>query len=93
MAPPARKVFGARIKAARKDLGLTQEQAAEKARLSLVHYGDIERGSNSPSFEVFLRIAKVLKKNPSWFWEPFDTPLNKQQLKTRIQELAEILAQ
>lgn len=50
----------------RRELGLTQEQAAEKAGLSRSNYAHIERGRNEPSIDQMESIAKALNiKNPS----------------------------
>lgn len=54
----ARKTF----KKARKELGLTQEQVAEKAGISSNYYSMLETGrKDNPSSKVIEKIAKVLK--------------------------------
>ena len=51
--------MGRRIQIRRKELGLTQEQLAEKVDCSLTHLSRIEGGSR-PSLESFLRISTLL---------------------------------
>ncbi len=52
--------LGVRIKHFRKLRGLTQEQLAEKADLSLNFIGIIEIGRSTPSLKSLNRIAKAL---------------------------------
>jgi putative transcriptional regulator len=47
---------------ARKDQNLTQEELAEKAKLSRGMLSNIERGYALPSLPVAYRIAKVLNR-------------------------------
>ena len=56
-----RKQFGARLREIRQAQGLTQEQLAEKASLSLNFLNLIERGERGPSFDSLERLAKALK--------------------------------
>jgi transcriptional regulator with XRE-family HTH domain len=55
-----RKNFGQRLKALRQQAGLTQEQLAEAADISVDFLSLVERGINAPSFENLERLAKVL---------------------------------
>lgn len=57
------KVIGKKIKKIRKNVGLTQEELAEKVRISRAYMGYIEQGRNAPSLEVLEKIAKALKVN------------------------------
>ncbi len=52
--------LGKRIKQARKEIGYTQEQLAEKARISNVYLSEIERGLKLPSLAMFVNIASIL---------------------------------
>lgn len=52
--------FGARAKARRLNLGLTQEQLARKARLSLNTIRNIESGRRGGEWKTLQRIAKAL---------------------------------
>lgn len=49
------------IKDAREKLGLTQEQVAEKAKMTVNYFAMIERGEVNPSYEKIKNIARVLK--------------------------------
>jgi transcriptional regulator with XRE-family HTH domain len=59
--PPLRRDFGNRIKAIRVERRLTQEQFAELVDISVDFLSLIERGINSPSFQVLDRMAKRLR--------------------------------
>lgn len=56
-----REKFGRHIQKLRKSIYLTQEDLADKAKISRTHMGHIEQGRKSPSLEVMERIARVLK--------------------------------
>ena len=51
---------GNRIREARLKKKFTQEQIAEKVKISTYHYGQIERGEKNPSLSVFVSIADAL---------------------------------
>ena len=53
--------LGKNIKKARKKVGLTQAQAAEKAGIHTNYFARVERGEENPSFEILEKIAKALK--------------------------------
>ena len=57
---PAAVHFGAKVRSARVDLGLSQESIAELAQMHVTNYGKIERGIANPSLTTMLRIASVL---------------------------------
>ena len=52
--------LGNRILLARRRLGLTQEDLAERADISVTFCGQIERGGRNPTFLVVHRIASAL---------------------------------
>lgn len=54
------KAVGRRVKAARMQCGLTQDDLAEKAELSTTHISCIERGVKPPKLDTFVKIANVL---------------------------------
>ena len=54
------KTIGKRIKAAREQRKLTQEQLAESVELSPMHVSVIERGVKLPKLETLINIANVL---------------------------------
>lgn len=55
------KKLGLRIKYLREQSGLTQEQLAEKAGISLDYLGKIEVSINKPGLKTVFKIAKALK--------------------------------
>ncbi|GGG99456.1 helix-turn-helix domain-containing protein [Silvibacterium dinghuense] len=57
-----RKQFGARLREIRHAQGLTQEELAEKASISLNFLNLIERGQRGPSFDSIERLARALKR-------------------------------
>lgn len=50
-----------RLKKARKSLGLTQEQVAEKIGITANSYARIERGDAKPSYDTLKAICRILK--------------------------------
>ncbi len=62
-----KKSVGQIFKAARKRLGLTQQEVADKAGIISNTYSRIERGKQKPKFETIKNIAKVLDINLSDF--------------------------
>lgn len=54
------KTIGQNIRSARKESGLTQEQIAEKLRMSQLHFGRLERGERPASLEQLAQIAQAL---------------------------------
>ena len=52
--------LGKRIRKLREKAGLTQEQLAEKAELSLKHLGELERGRGNPSLSSIEHLARAL---------------------------------
>lgn len=61
MAFPYRKIVGQKIRAYRREAGLSQEKLAEKASLSYKYLGEVERGYVNVSLDSLMRIAKALK--------------------------------
>lgn len=58
------RAFGDRVRAARLDAGLTQEQVAERAGLHRTYPGFVETGRMTPSLEAVVRIAEALGIDP-----------------------------
>ena len=61
--------FGEKIKRARENLGLTQEELAKAVGLSSEFISNIEIGRRSPSFETLITLVNYLKKDFSYFLE------------------------
>lgn len=54
------KAIGKRVKAARMRAGLTQEELAEKAGLSITHMSNIETGNSKLSLPMIVSLANAL---------------------------------
>jgi len=52
------KIVGARIEAARKKKGLTQEELADRAGVSQSMINHIEKGRKKPSLDIAIAIAR-----------------------------------
>ena len=50
-----------KFRKARKNIGLTQSEVAEKAGIDVNYYAQIERGEKSPSLETLKDLMKILK--------------------------------
>ena len=55
------RTIGQNIRAARREAALTQEQIAEKLKMSQLHFGRLERGERPASLEQLAQIAQVLR--------------------------------
>lgn len=55
------KTIGNNIRIARRDAGLTQEQVAERLKMSQLHFGRLERGERPASLEQMAQVAQVLR--------------------------------
>lgn len=53
--------LGRRIRALRKQNGISQEELAFKASISTTYLGQVERAEKSPTVEVLDKIAKALE--------------------------------
>lgn len=60
------KAIGQRIKLAREESGLTQEQLAERVGLSASHISVIERGIKSPRLETLVEILNILNVDANY---------------------------
>ena len=76
-------VLGERLKKARKDCGLTQEQLAERSGLSTRHIAKIEKGDVNPSFEVLSTLVKTLGVSFDAIFDPAS-----EQVEADLQEIA-----
>lgn len=62
---PELVAFGARMRARRKQLGLSQEALADRCELHWTYIGQIERGRRNIGLLNLLRIAGALEMNPA----------------------------
>src|SRR5260370_35449411 len=78
------KLFGKRVRTLRRAAKVTQEDAAERARLNPKYVGEIERGEKRPSFEAILALANALETSPAAFFqfdrEEYDEKLLRKKL-------------
>ena len=68
--------IGARIKAARERVHLTQEQLAEIVDISPTHMSVIERGVKTPKLDTFIRIANALGVSTDALLQDVVVPVN-----------------
>ena len=68
--------IGARIKAARERVHLTQEQLAEIIDISPTHMSVIERGVKTPKLDTFVRIANALGVTTDALLQDVVVPVN-----------------
>ena len=62
--------LGKRVRALRRERDLTQEEAAEIAKLDEKHWQDIEGARTNPTVATLVGIAKALKVTLSQLFEP-----------------------
>ena len=82
--------IGARIKAARERVHLTQEQLAEIIDISPTHMSVIERGVKTPKLDTFVRIANALGVSTDALLQDVVVPANESilaELSIRIGRL------
>jgi transcriptional regulator with XRE-family HTH domain len=53
--------LGSRIRAARKDAGLTQEELALESDIDRSYIGGVERGERNLTFTILCKIARTLR--------------------------------
>lgn len=58
--PDIRERFGTAVKFRREELGLTQEELAERAGIHRTYLSDIERGGRNPSLVNIERLSLAL---------------------------------
>ena len=63
-----KKDFGKKIKLARVENDLTQDQLAEKIKTKQKNISRYETGASMPSIETLIKIASVLKKKIGYFF-------------------------
>ena len=59
--PDIKQRFGRAIKKRRTELGISQEELAERADLHRTYIADIERGTRNVSLENIEKLAKALR--------------------------------
>jgi transcriptional regulator with XRE-family HTH domain len=61
---PATKALGARVRARRLELGLSQEALADRAGVHWTFLGQVERGQRNLSLHNLLKVAAGLEIDP-----------------------------
>ena len=82
--------IGARIKAARERVHLTQEQLAEIIDISPTHMSVIDRGVKTPKLDTFVRLANALGVSTDALLQDVVVPANESilaELSVRIGRL------
>ena len=79
--------LGVKIRILRKAAGLTQEQLAEAADVSVNFIGYVERGQRAPSIRTLERIAQALKVAPKELFEFSEDEENTLFYETLLAEL------
>ena len=59
--------IGRRVRAVRRELGISLEDLGELAEISWTSIGKIERGVSSPTAETLVRLATALEVDPGEF--------------------------
>lgn len=67
-----RPAFGQRLRELRRQLKLSQEEVAHRARVHVTYLSDLERGMQTPTLDVVNRLAKALKVTLAELFAPFD---------------------
>lgn len=84
-----RQSFGQQIRNARKAAHLSRDTVSEKAGITLKYLGEIERGEKWPSFEVTIKIARVIGVSPSVFLESLPSATDSKSIQNDIARLLE----
>ena len=56
--------FGKAVRERRLQIGISQEELANRAQVERSHMGKIERGEHMPNFVLILRLANALQISP-----------------------------
>ena len=81
--------LGLRIRHLREDRGLTQEQLAERAGLSMKHLGLVERGKTNSTLSSLEGVSRALGVSLSDLFDFEHERLGGEQLADRVGELLE----
>lgn len=79
--------LGKRIRKLRRKAGLTREKVAEKAELSLKHFGELERGRGNPSLSSIKNLAQALNISLSEIFDYQHERLSSDEIKTEMQQM------
>lgn len=77
------KRLGERIKTARWAMNLSQRDLASQAGVSAMSISKYERGINTPSSDILLKIAQAVEKNVDYFLRPIDVTITSPSYRRR----------
>ena len=83
--------IGQRIRDARTERKLSQEELAEMADLSSTYIGRLERGEKTPSINTLVVLANSLQVSPADFLIDLEGTMDANRLKSRIKKLVDLL--
>jgi transcriptional regulator with XRE-family HTH domain len=63
--------FGARVRAERERLGVSQEELADRAGVHRTYLGGVERGERNIGLQNIVRIARALGVSPAALFKDF----------------------
>lgn len=82
--------FGKRLQSARKSLGITQEELAERLRVNRNHITRMERGTRVCSIDLLVEMASLLDVSTDYLLVGTTPNRAKQRLLIAIEELGKI---
>lgn len=82
-----RQLIGSRMKDLRRQKGMSQEDLAEKAATSANYVSRMERGTENPTLDMFVKIAESLDVELSDLFD-FKHEENARQLKETLKRFA-----
>jgi len=82
--------IGSRIASRRKQLGLTQEQAAEKAGLSHQFFACVERGLKNIRAESMLKISRAMNISADYILTGVISDIDRNYIMSLMEPLTEI---
>ncbi len=88
MVPDLLKNIGERISAQRKQLGLTQEQIADKMDVSIQMISNLERGNKAIKIDNLIKISDILSVSTDYILTGKTTPEDSSLLFNRIMHLS-----
>jgi len=84
--------IGARIRAARKALKMTQAEVAERVGIDPSFFGQVERGANIPSIKTLFAVAAAVRVDPADLLPPTGKPSKGRAKDTATKALDSLLA-
>lgn len=70
----------------RQDNGLTQEQVAEKLKISILHYANIERGIKCPSAVLLYHIAECFQVSVDYLLYEYQADARLRHIETVLKD-------